>query len=387
MNILLYVFRGFNMQDYYDCLVNMGNKVKLVYNNQQDIREYNEAVYNQVDKAIEDFKPDFVLSMAYFEHLSNLCEKRRLKYASWVFDNPMNGIYSSSAANSCNYIFFFDKSQYNEFKGYGFKHIYYLPLSANVERLDKINICDADLEKYSCEVSFVGRLYENNKYNELKKVPGYIRGYVDALLEAQLNFVGYNFIGDALTNSFVEMFKELIGISDKEAGYAVYRRLIDKYYLSTKCTEVERKRVLNDITAYANLTIYSDVSLESIPNAIKKSAVEPYEEMYKVFKATKINLNITLKSITEGLPLRIFDIMGAGGFVLTNYQAGIEEWFDIGKELEVYYSLEDLKDKIGYYLNNEAERKKIAYNGYKKVSQYHSTKHKLKYIIDEVGRG
>ena len=39
-----------------------------------------------------------------------------------------------------------------------------------------------------------------------------------------------------------------------------------------------------------------------------------------VFQNSKINLNITLRSIKNGIPLRAIDIMGAGGFLLTNYQ-------------------------------------------------------------------
>lgn len=50
-------------------------------------------------------------------------------------------------------------------------------------------------------------------------------------------------------------------------------------------------------------------------------AVDYYEVMPHVFKQSKINLNITLRSIQSGMPLRAWDIMGAGGFLLSNYQA------------------------------------------------------------------
>lgn len=50
---------------------------------------------------------------------------------------------------------------------------------------------------------------------------------------------------------------------------------------------------------------------------------------------------MTSKPIRTGLPLRIWDILGAGGFVLTNYQTEIPEYFEIGKDLETYTCEED----------------------------------------------
>ena len=46
----------------------------------------------------------------------------------------------------------------------------------------------------------------------------------------------------------------------------------------------------------------------------------------------KIYLNMTIKPIQTGLPLRIFDIMGCGGFLMTNYQAELPEYFEIGTD-------------------------------------------------------
>lgn len=389
MRILVYGFKGFYMNDYIESFIALGNEVKCIFNNEENIREYSEKVYGEMTELIDSFKPDFVFSMAYFEYILELCNTKKVKYVSWIFDNPANDIYSKSTLNKHNYIFFFDKSQYDEFKTYEeFKtndtaHIYYLPLSANVDRLDKILINNDDIAKYSAEVSFVGRLYENNKYNEFKSIPGYIQGYVDALIEAQLNFSGYNFIKDSISVKFIEMFKKLVNI-DEEINIKNQQQFIAQYYLDRKCTEIERKRTLNDITTYANLTIFSDVNLDSIPNAIKKESIEPVNTVPKVYKLSKINLNITLKSIIEGLPLRIFDVMGSGGFLITNYQRCIEEHFDIGKDIVVYHSLEDLKDKILYYLEHEDERKEIAYNGYMKVRNNHSMINKLDYITEQV---
>ena len=96
------------------------------------------------------------------------------------------------------------------------------------------------------------------------------------------------------------------------------------------------------------------------------------EEMPKAFYVSKINLNITSRSIDSGIPQRVFDIMASGGFVLTNYQPELEEYFEIGKDLEVFHDLDELMEKVDYYLAHEEARIRIAMNGYRKVREKYS---------------
>ena len=96
--------------------------------------------------------------------------------------------------------------------------------------------------------------------------------------------------------------------------------------------------------------------------------------MPKVFHMSKINLNFTIPNIKSGLPLRMWDIMGAGGFLMTNFQAEIPGFFEIGRDLVCFESEQELVEKCGYYLTHEDERIQIARNGYEKVKKMHSNK-------------
>jgi spore maturation protein CgeB len=108
------------------------------------------------------------------------------------------------------------------------------------------------------------------------------------------------------------------------------------------------------------------------------------KEMPLVFRHSRINLNITLRSIQNGIPLRAMDIMGAGGFLLTNYQNDFTMHFVQGEDYVCYESQEDMMDKIDYYLKHEKERKEIAKNGQKKVCREHTYKKRLGEIFDIV---
>ena len=86
-----------------------------------------------------------------------------------------------------------------------------------------------------------------------------------------------------------------------------------------------------------------------------------------VFAGSRINLNISLRSIHSGIPLRVLDIMACGGFVLSNRQPEIAEYFGEGVEIATFASMEECMDKVHYYLAHEEERRRIAEAGQRKV--------------------
>ena len=111
-----------------------------------------------------------------------------------------------------------------------------------------------------------------------------------------------------------------------------------------------------------------------------------YKEAPLVYAHSKINLNISLRSIQTGIPLRAFDIMGCGGFLIRNYQEDFLEYFEPDKDFVFYHDYEDLKEKVSFYLKNDAKRESIAQNGRRKVAAQHTYLHRVTEILDVVQR-
>ena len=78
------------------------------------------------------------------------------------------------------------------------------------------------------------------------------------------------------------------------------------------------------------------------------------------------------KGVHTGVPLRCFEIIGCGGLLLSNYQAGFADVFENGHEYVCYESKDDLLNKINYLLAHEDERKEIAQNGYNRLVKDHT---------------
>ena len=117
--------------------------------------------------------------------------------------------------------------------------------------------------------------------------------------------------------------------------------------------------------------------------SIKKDLFVIGDDMVNAINSYKIHFN---KNISDDINYRTFETTGCGTFLLTNYTPGLEKLFDIGKEIVVYNDLNDLDNKVKYYLENEEERKKIAKAGYersKKDHTYFERSKKLIQIINE----
>tara|TARA_B100000131_G_scaffold263067_1_gene259758 strand:+ start:372 stop:1265 length:894 start_codon:yes stop_codon:yes gene_type:complete len=91
------------------------------------------------------------------------------------------------------------------------------------------------------------------------------------------------------------------------------------------------------------------------------------EKHSKIVSRSKINLNFCT---TMGASDRTYKVLAAGGFYLTDDWIGRSEKFKDGIDLVIYKDIDDLNQKIEYYLNNDSEREKIAQSGRLAVEKF-----------------
>lgn len=328
----------------------------------------------------------FVFTINFFPWLSEVCNIANIVYISLIVDSPVLELYSESLSNPCNRIFLFDSMLYKEFAPYNPGHVFHIPLATNVARTDKViqNASISERKHFSSDISFIGSTYQEKcDYNKIK-LNKYDTGYVDGLIEAQLKIYGYNFIEDVISEEFAERFiKSNLGTYEfPENSRCNYKALVAQHYISVKVAEQERLRALRMLSDSFNVDMYTGSDTSSMPHINNRGFAKSLEEMPLIFNNSKINLNITAKSICSGLSLRVFDVLGCGGFLITNYQAELPEFFEIGKDLVAYESMEDLKAKCDYYLKHEDERMEIANHGYETVKKLHTYDTRLIQMID-----
>lgn len=395
MHILMYRWKAYNYRDIEQTFLLLGHTVDNI---EQELGSYDVSPEFErvIEEKIRGTHYDMVFTVNYFPLISNVCERTGVKYVSWTCDNPLISMYHESVFHACNYIFTFDKTNYLEFRGMGVKHIWYLPLAVDTERMDALlgapekperrnATQDPEMQKYRGDVAFVGSLYERNSYDKIKnRLPEYLRGYFDAVMEAQLNISGANIVEPMLTTNILEQLQEYFQLEKSEGSFSDLGLIFQTTVLGFKIAEIERRRALIELSKHYRVNVYSNSDVSDLLRIQYCGSVDYWSEMPKVFRMSKINLNFTIPNIKSGIPLRIWDVLGCGGFLLTNYQAEIPYYFKEGEDLVCFDGLEDLCEKVGYYLEHEEERKRIAWNGYRKVREKHSYIERIHTILDTV---
>ena len=343
-----------------------------------------------VEEMLENGYYDLVMTYDFIETVSNACQKQGVKYCAWVYDSPLFNLYTTPALNDVNYISVFDRKQYERLLDRGYAHLAYFPLAAGISWFGALNITEEDEKEYSADVSFVGNLYAKRGFEEaFRDAP---KQYLE---EAETIIKSHNCEWDGTNKLFGKPSDELIDYMISRENINFFKQYdIDKRYycesirLGGKCNEYERITILNKIAEQFKVVLYTtQQEQKELKNIEIRPAVYYDSVMPKIFYLSKINLNISSRSIESGIPQRVWDIMAVGGFCLTNYQPELEEYFEIGKDIEVYHNLEELVSKIDYYLKHEKERIRIAINGYKKVREHHSYEKRmtdvLKWVFEE----
>lgn len=339
-----------------------------------------------VSEPLKAARYDFVFSINFFPVLAEVCSIFKTPYACWIVDSPVLELYSDAIRRPWNRIFLFDYELYREFAPKNPDCIFHLPLAADVTGMSAVcdTITDSDRAKYGSDISFVASLYtEKCPYNKLKNPPDYLRGYLDGIIEAQLKVYGYNFLRELISRELAAEFKKYLpGFYQFPEKYEQNEQaVVADLYIGTKVTEQERLRLLQALSEHFTVSLYTGSDTSGLPRIHNKGLARTYSEMPKIFRLSRINLNMTAKSIKSALPLRIWDILACGGFVMTNYQSEIPEYFEIGTDLETYSSEEELIEKCEYYLAHEEERKQIAQNGFEKAKKLHSLEQRLEEMV------
>ncbi len=318
---------------------------------------------------------DCVFSVNFQPIIARVCKVFKLPYISWTVDCPSFQLYSETIAYPTNRIFVLDRLQAEKFAPMNPGNIFHMPMACDVATWDKVSINPADHKAYDCDISFVGSLYsEKCRYNSIEKdLPEYMKGYVDGLINSQLNVFGYNFIEDSISDEWAMEFKKYADWAPLGSDYTEdVKAIVADTYIGYKCTEQSRIRTFKAISENFNMDLWTLSDASMLPKVNNRGGADSNTMMPKIIKCSKINLNLTNYPIKTGLPLRIFDLMGCGGFVISNYQAEIPEHFVPGEDIVLYDSIPDLLAKIEYYLEHEEERLQIAKNGYEKVKELHS---------------
>ncbi|MBO8127804.1 MAG: glycosyltransferase [Peptococcaceae bacterium] len=111
-----------------------------------------------------------------------------------------------------------------------------------------------------------------------------------------------------------------------------------------------------------------------------------HEETVIAYSSAKIVLGVhSIVNSKTMQSMRTFEVLGCGGFFLTQHTKAIECMFENHKHLVWSESYEETVDLMNFYLKNDAARQKVAANGQKLVYEKHTYQHRVANILQALG--
>lgn len=345
-----------------------------------------------VSAAIRRLHADAVMTHDYYVPIALACAENDIPYIAWIYDSIQVALYDESVRGAGNYIFDFDRMQADETAERGAFYVKHQPLASNPYLADTLEITKEDERRFTCDVSFIGSLYKDEDfvipYEKLSEETG------EEIRELLAAHVGrwdgeVRFAGRLSDKAMAEMAEKLLTGMGYDRKLIGDRRYIEETFFSRGITHTERMEMLKrlgKLDADVRLYTRADQGDIRIPGVRTEGSLDYSKELPKAYYLSRININLTLPSIRSGVPLRVFDILSAGGFLLTNDQPELSELFTPGRDLEVFRDYDEMADKAKYYLKHDRERLQIALNGHRRVREKYSYDLQVKRILEEVSQ-
>jgi spore maturation protein CgeB len=349
--------------------------------------DYAEGLFNE----IEGFKPDLVFSLRYFSAVSIVCESAKVKYAAWVCKSYEPDIYSCTLLNDCNYIFFADKSLADEFGGGDFKHIFFLPLGVNGERITSVVNSDAHNATYNSCITMMQNIrlkydMEGNPFINSSPIMDSTRGYLDGCLACQNQLSGLPSMAEGLPpyakEDLERNFPPRISGDSVETAAHYY----DYSFFNPVITYSQRALYFNFIAAkysFINVNLYNGYSGYKSNTASVHEMADYLTQVPLIARHSMVNLVVTNRNWKSAIPQISLDIMASGGFLISNIQ---NDFFEVFKETmpAMYTDKPDLEGKVRHYIDNVDEREQIAKELSHEVLERHTYRQRIGEILGKI---
>lgn len=352
---------------------------------------FDEQLLEQLSIHLERNQYDIVFSLNCIGPVAEACYLNNIPYVSWCYDSPSFTGRRWFLYYPTTHVFLFDSDDARHYREAGVKQSHFMPLATNVSFWERVLSGNSHRDEYCSEISFVGSLYETTLPEAMAYLSDDRRSFLNALIDMQMDVYGHSFFDEIFSDDLIQWLGNPEfnrSVHYKKGAKEIPDELGNGKMRLTMCAQTtnrERLLLLNLLAKHYEVMLYSYHNDEALKNLTYRGKVQYSTQMPFVFANSRINLNATLRSIVNGVPLRCLDVMGCHGLLVTNYQKDFEEHFVDEKNLLFYTCAEEALEKARFYIEHETQRQKIAEAGFQTVKEFYDYPVKLNEIFHTDG--
>ena len=276
------------------------------------------------------------------------------------------------------------------FRKGGFQHVFHLPLASNTAKRQPADPHHIE-DKYKVPLAFVGR-------SMVAEATAYRKAFVELYAQMKNQASGAEdqceqVLQEILDQQLLDCSNYLIPglfqdkFSDLEQFCITNNVLFDPLKIISQIAAAERRLLYIASLGKYGMHVWGDEGWLPVEQygSNHMGAAGHHHEVTKIYNGAAINVDIGRLYQLDIVTMRVFDVLACGGFLIAEYSDELADLFELGHDLESYKTIEELEDKVRYYLDEPEKRLDIARNGLAKVRACHTFDHRVRQIIDTMG--
>lgn len=323
-------------------------------------------------------RPALVATINYRNGLAEFCERFGVPMISWEIDPATDRLAPLESPASRARVFTYRAAQVEEFRRAGFPHVEYLPLATNPSQR-RAPAPQPDDDRYRAAVSFVGASMVKQAAAHRARLLALLAARPGAPswaeLEAGLDALLAEQARDYSRYVISERFAALLG-STASTGE-------DPVQLAGEIAAAGKRLDYLAALAPLGVEVWGDEGFAPLAasGARVRGPAGHRHELNRIYAGSLVNVDIGRVYQGDIVTMRVFDAMACGGLVLTEWSEALASLFDIGREVAVYRTRDELCAQVRHLAANPDEAREIAARGRARVLRDHTIRGRVQHML------
>ena len=309
------------------------------------------------------FKPEVVFAVNFSRDLSEACRRFQLPLAIWEIDPSTEFLPRSEHPQTHTTVFTYRQGRVADYQRANFPNCVHLPLASNPERRRPEALTPRQRTRFDARVSFVGAsMVETAQKFRSRFIdqfticypncdPAQVGQFLQGILDLQRQDLSRWMIPELLAQQvpdFVARCRE--------------RHLENPVVLAGEIAAAEKRLTCVARLASLDIQVWGDAGWKHLKKhgVTHRGYAGHFKELNLIYGNSQVNIDIGRIYQSDIVPMRIFDILACGGFVIAEYTEELESLFVLDEELAWLDDPEELVEKTAYFLEHPEHAQAIA---------------------------
>ena len=346
----------------------------------------------ELDRAVRRVRAEMVVSINHLDGLAEFCRERDLAYLCWEVDPSTERLRAVRGPSGHCAIWTYRAEHVPLYRGAGFERVHHLPLAADPERRRPPEGPTPRELPSPLGISFVGSsLAPEARRAHALWLDLYVgwhpereraRSEGELALRRALAQQARDPTCDRLEAALIAELPDFVADLRREEARE------DPLVLASQLAASEKRLAYVRGLADLGIDVWGDPGWEAVtgPGVRYWGYAGHHDGIRWIYGRSAINLDVGRLYQGDIVTLRVFDALACGGFVLAEHSRDLEDLLEVGREIESYTCLAELREKARFYLARPEARQRIAERGRAAIVERHSVRHRVRSMLEELER-